>query len=157
MVSTRSSQRSKEADDADIVQNGHFAFEDCPMSRSLKKGLSKMTRRVHACTFESMPLETDPKILIAVETVYSTELGLPEDWTDAQRSSFIAHEAEVITWMVCAEAGTIGDRSVQEWTRRSGGRAPDHAERTVLIADARRQALKRVLLTQLYEQVDYES
>lgn len=126
------------------------------MSRSLRKGLNKMTRRVHACTFESMPLETDPKILSAVETVYSTELGLPEDWTDAQRSSFIAHEAEVITWMVCAEAGTIGDRSVQEWTRRSGGRVPAHAERTVLIAEARRQALERVLRTQLYEQVDHQ-
>lgn len=126
------------------------------MSRSLPTVLTKMTRRVRACTFESMPLETDPTILSAVDTVYSTELGLPEDWNDAQRSSFIAHEAEVITWMVCAEAGTIGDRSVQEWTRRSGGRVPDHAERIVLIAEARRQALERVLRTQLYEQVDHE-
>jgi hypothetical protein len=156
VVSTWSFQRSQEADDANIVQYGHCAALDYLMSRSLRIGLTKMTRRVRACTFESMPLETDPKILSAVETVYSTDLGLPEDWTDAQRSLFIADEAEVITWMVCAEAGTLGDRSVQEWTRRSGGRAPDHAERTVLMAEARRQALERVLHTQLYEQVSPE-
>lgn len=123
------------------------------MSRSIRTGATKRSRRVRACTFESMPLEADPKILSAVEKVYTTDLGLPDDWTDAQRAEFIADEAEVITWMVRAEAGTLGDRSIEDWTRRSGGRAPDAAVRDTLMAEARVQALALVMNTELYEQI----
>ncbi|BDX31549.1 hypothetical protein TUM20985_20960 [Mycobacterium antarcticum] len=123
------------------------------MSRSIWTGATDKLRRVRACTFESMPLETDPKILSAVHEVYTTDLGLPDDWTAPQRAEFIADEAEKITWMVWAEAGTTGERSIQDWTRRSGGRAPDRAVRGTLMAEARIQAITYVLNTELYEQI----
>ena len=46
-------------------------------------------RRVHACTSEDMPPPVDPAIHRAVQTIYTTDLGLPEEWTDAQRAEFI--------------------------------------------------------------------
>lgn len=123
------------------------------MSRTLRRVSPESGRRVRACTFESMPLATDPQILEAVERVYSTDLGLPDDWDDVRRTAFTTHDAEVITWMVWAEAGTIGDRSIADWTRRSGGKTPDQATRAALMAEARRLASIRVLDTQLYEQI----
>ena len=120
------------------------------MSRSIRTGATGRLKRVRACTFESMPLETDPTILGAVQKVYTTDLGLPEDWTDARRADFIADEAEKITWMVWAEAGTTGDLHIKDWCRRSGGHAPDQAVRSTLMAEARIQALTSVLNTELY-------
>lgn len=122
------------------------------MSRSIRTQAASK-RRVRACTFESMPLETDPSILSAVERVYTTDLGLPDEWSDAQRAAFINDEAEKITWMVWAQAGTLGDRSVADWTRRSGGHAPDRAVRDTLMAQARVEAFTSVLNTELYELV----
>ena len=122
------------------------------MSRSIQSSAARRRPRARACTSESMPLATDPQILSAVQTVYTTDLSLPEDWTEAQRAAFIAEEAEVITWMVCAEAGTIGERSVDVWARRNG-HAPDQALRATLMAEARRLAYESVLDTQLYEQI----
>ncbi|CAN5585361.1 hypothetical protein BH11ACT6_BH11ACT6_12930 [soil metagenome] len=123
------------------------------MSRKIRTQTSKKTGAVRACTFESMPLATDPSILSAVEKVYTTDLGLPDEWTDAQRAAFINDEAETITWMVWAQAGTLGDRSVEDWTRRSGGHAPARAVRDTLMAWARVEALTSVLNTELYELV----
>ncbi|MBY0286557.1 MAG: hypothetical protein K2X52_05360 [Mycobacteriaceae bacterium] len=97
-----------------------------------------------------MPLETAPGILHAVKTVYTTDLGLPEGWTDAQREEFIEYEANKITWMVRAQASTLGDRSIEEWTRRHDGRAPDPRVRSALRIAARAQALHIVLNTELY-------
>lgn len=98
-----------------------------------------------------MPLSVDQQILDAVSTAYSTELGLPEDWTDLQRADFIAAEADKITWMVRAEASTIGDRLIAELCRRSGGTILGLEVRTELMAAARVQAFDRVLSTELYE------
>jgi hypothetical protein len=123
------------------------------MSRKIRTQTAKKTGAVRACTFESMPLATDSSILSAVEKVYTTDLGLPDEWTDAQRAAFINDEAETITWMVWAQAGTLGDRSVEDWTRRSGGHAPDRAVRDTLMARARVEALTSVLNTELYELV----
>ncbi|RAV10022.1 hypothetical protein DQP55_16135 [Mycolicibacterium sp. GF69] len=98
-----------------------------------------------------MPLETDPSILHAVQTVYTTDLGLPEEWTDAQRTEFIADEADKITWMGRAQASTLGDQSVEQWTRRHDGRAPDPGVLSALRIAARARALHVVLSTELYE------
>ncbi|GAT11682.1 hypothetical protein H7I77_00095 [Mycolicibacterium novocastrense] len=46
-------------------------------------------RRFNACTAASMPPGVDPAIRRVVHTVYSTDLGLPEDWTATQRAEFI--------------------------------------------------------------------
>lgn len=121
------------------------------MSRPLRHRIATRMRRVRTCTVESMPLETDPGILHAVNTVYTTDLGLPEGWTDAQRAEFIEYEANKITWMVRAQASTLGDQSIEEWSRRSGGRTPGRALRYSLRANARAEALTRVLNTELYE------
>ncbi|WP_133056228.1 hypothetical protein [Mycolicibacterium tusciae] len=98
-----------------------------------------------------MPLETDPSILHAVKTVYTTDLGLPHDWTDAQRAELIEYEADKITWMVRSQASTLGDQSIEQWTRRNDGRAPDRMVRSALRTAARAQALHIVLNTELYE------
>lgn len=55
--------------------------------------------------------------------------------------------------MAWAQAGTIGDRSVEDWTRRSGGHAPNRAVRDKLMARARVEALTTVLNSELYELV----
>jgi hypothetical protein len=38
----------------------------------------------------------DPELLTAVQTVYSTDLGLPEEWTEPHRTEFITAEAAKI-------------------------------------------------------------
>ena len=49
---------------------------------------------------ETMPPPVDPAIHRAVQTVYTTNLGLPEEWTQAHRADFIDAEVDKITWMV---------------------------------------------------------
>jgi hypothetical protein len=97
-----------------------------------------------------MPLEIDPTILSAVQSVYTTDLGLPEDWTDAQRAEFIDAEAGVITWMVQAKAGTLVGQCVEEWTRQHGARPNSIAQKELRIA-ARAEALEIVMNNELYE------
>ena len=97
-----------------------------------------------------MPLDIDPNILSAVQSVYTTDLGLPDDWTDARRAEFIEAEAGKITWMVRAQASTLGDQSVEQWTRRHGGNPNSSVQNALRIA-ARTEALQIVLDTELYE------
>lgn len=120
------------------------------MSRVIRTRAASRSPRVRACKFESMPLETDPQILRAVQLVYTTDLRLSDDWTDAQRNAFISEEAETITWMVWARAGTLGDQSVEHWQRRHGS-YPSPTEQSTLRITARAEALKYVLQTELYE------
>lgn len=121
------------------------------MSRPIRPRSATSRRRIHGCTIESMPLNADPAILHAVLTVYTTDLSLPEEWTDTQRAEFITAEAEKITWMVRAEAGTIGDRRIEDWSRRTGGEIPDDELRAAMMTLARDQALAQVMSTELYE------
>ena len=123
------------------------------MSRRIQRHTATSPRRIRACTIESMPLETDPNILHAVQTVYTTDLGLPEEWTDAQRAEFIAAEADKITWMVRAEAGTLIDRWVEQWTRRHSV-APSPSIRNALSVEARRDAFQSILYAELYEMIN---
>lgn len=111
-------------------------------------------RRVHACTSETMPPPVDPAVHRAVQTVYTTDLGLPEEWTDAQRTEFIDAEVDKITWMARAHAETFGDRSIHDWTRRHDGQPPDLSTQTTLRTQARAQAVRQVLSTELYELIE---
>jgi hypothetical protein len=120
------------------------------MSRKLRSTLLLRTTRVRACDSESMPLDIDPNILSAVQSVYTTDLGLPEDWTAARCSEFIEAEAGKITWMVRAQASTLGDQRVEQWARRHGLRPKSIVENALRIA-ARTEALHIVLDTELYE------
>lgn len=108
-------------------------------------------RRVHACMSKTMPPPVDPAIHRAVHTVYTTDLGLPEEWTQAQRAEFIDAEVDKITWMARAHAETLCDRSIHDWTRRHGGQLPNLSTQSALRAQARAQAVRHVLSTELYE------
>lgn len=120
------------------------------MSRILRSSMFPRALRVRACDSESMPLEIAPKILSAVRSVYTTDLGLPEDWTDAQRAEFIDAEAGQITWMVQAKASTLGEQTVEQWTRRHGARPNSNVKNELRIA-ARAEALEIVMNNELYE------
>ncbi len=111
-------------------------------------------RRVHACMSETMPPPVDPAVHRAVQTVYTTDLGLPEEWTEAQRADFIDAEVDKITWMARADAGTLGERSIHDWTRRHGSQLPNLSTQTALRAQARAQAVRQVLSTELYELIE---
>ena len=111
-------------------------------------------RRVHACMSEAMPPPADPAVHRAVQTVYTTDLGLPEEWTDAQRADFIDAEVDKITWMARADAATLGERSIHDWARRHGGQLPNLSTQTALRAQARAQAVRQVLSTELYELIE---
>lgn len=110
--------------------------------------------RVHACMSEDMPPPVDPAIHRAVQTVYTTDLRLPEEWTDAQRTEFLDEEVDIITWKARAHAATLGDRSIQAWARRHGGQPPDLSTQTELRAQARAEAVRQVLSTELYELIE---
>lgn len=105
---------------------------------------------------ETMPPPIDPAIHRAVQTVYTTDLGLPEEWTQVQRADFIDAEVDKITWMARAHAATLGERSIQDWTRRHGGHLPNQSTQSVLRAQARAQAVRQVLSTELYELIHTE-
>jgi len=100
---------------------------------------------------EDMPPPVDPAIHRAVQTVYTTDLGLPEEWTDAQRTKFIDEEVDIITWKARAHAATLGDRSIHDWTRRHGGQPPDLSTQSALRAQARAEAVRQILSAELYE------
>ncbi|BBZ04199.1 hypothetical protein MCHIJ_36360 [Mycolicibacterium chitae] len=101
-----------------------------------------------------MPLALDPEVLSTVQAVYSSELGLPDDWTQSRRTAFLNAEAEKITWMVRARAGTIGDERVYQWTRQHG-MPPDLETQRQLFSSARTEALRAVLRSELYELIDF--
>ena len=98
-----------------------------------------------------MPPPVDAAIQRTVQAVYTTDLGLPEDWTTDQRTEFIRDEADRITWMARAHAATLADLSIRDWTRRDHGQIPDPLTQSALRTDARAQAVRHVLSTELYE------
>lgn len=105
---------------------------------------------------EDMPPPVDPAIHRAVQTVYTTDLGLPEEWTDAQRTEFLDEEVDIITWKARVRAATLGDRSIHDWACRHGGPPPDLSTQTALRTQARADAVRQVLSTELYELIPTE-
>jgi hypothetical protein len=93
----------------------------------------------------------DPEILKAVQTVYSTDLGLPEEWTDPQRTEFITAEATKISSMAASMAETLWEQAITAWSRQRNGQTPSHATKVALLEAARKQAAQTVLNNELYE------
>jgi hypothetical protein len=93
----------------------------------------------------------DPEILKAVQTVYSTDLGLPEEWTDHQRTEFITAEAAKISSMAASMAETLWEQAITAWSRHRNGQTPNHATKVALLEAARKQAAQTVLNNELYE------
>ena len=116
--------------------------------------LRHRTSGVRACDTEAMPLVADPEVLSTVEAVYSSDLGLPEDWTHSRRADFLNAEAEKITWMVRAQAGTIGDELIDQWTQQNGIPPSLETQRRMFGA-ARTKALHAILRSELYELIDF--
>jgi hypothetical protein len=92
----------------------------------------------------------DPAILTAVQTVYSSDLGLPPDWTPQQRTAFLSAEAEKISAMAASMAEELWEQAIAVWTH-TRGRTPDHATKVALLESARAQAARTVLHRELYE------
>lgn len=93
----------------------------------------------------------DPEILKAVQTVYSTDLGLPEDWTEEQRRQFLTAEADKISSMAASMAEELWEKAIAVWSRNRNGKTPNHATKVALLEAARAQAAQTVLNNELYE------
>ncbi|MCH9731734.1 MAG: hypothetical protein K0U84_18990 [Actinomycetia bacterium] len=98
----------------------------------------------------------DPQILKAVQTAYSTDLSLPEDWTPEQRETFMMTEADDISSMTASLAEELWEEAITSWKCRHKGETPNHATKVSLLEAARGQAAQRVLNNELYELITTE-
>ena len=98
----------------------------------------------------------DPEILKTVQTVYSTDLSLPEEWTPQQRNEFLTAEADKISSMAASMAEQLWEQAITMWIRNRNGQTPSHATNVALLASARKQAAQTVLNDELYELIATE-
>ncbi|CAE46817.1 hypothetical protein OSH39_12760 [Mycobacterium ulcerans] len=127
--------------------------------RTIWAAVQHLTPTSRICSASSMRQAAtviDPEILKAVQTVYSTDLGLPEEWTPAQRMEFLTAEADKISSMAASMAETLWEQAITAWTRSRNGQTPNHATKVALLGDARAQAVTRVLNSELYELIETE-
>lgn len=96
----------------------------------------------------------DPEILKAVQTVYSTDLGLPEEWTPQRREQFLQAEADKISSMAASMAEELWEKALVVWSRQRNGKTPNRATKVALLQAARVQAVQTVLNTELYELIE---
>lgn len=96
----------------------------------------------------------DPEILKAVQTVYSTDLGLPEEWTPEQRDQFLMAEADKISSMASSMAEELWEKAIAVWSRNRNGKTPNHATKVALLEAARAQAAQTVLNNELYDLIE---
>ena len=96
----------------------------------------------------------DPEILKAVQTVYSTDLGLPEGWTREQRDQFLMAEADKISSMASSMAEELWEKAIAAWSRNRNGKTPNHATKVALLEAARAQAAQTVLNNELYDLIE---
>ncbi|SPX89401.1 Uncharacterised protein [Mycolicibacterium chubuense] len=93
----------------------------------------------------------DPEILKAVQTVYSTDLSLPEEWTSERRNQFLTAEADKISSMAASMAEELWEKAIVAWSRQRHGQTPNHATKVALLQAARAQAAQTVLNNELYD------
>ena len=98
----------------------------------------------------------DPKILEAVQTVYSTDLSLPEEWTPERRNEFLMAEADKISSMASSMAEELWEKAIAVWSRNRNGKTPDHATKVALLEAARAQAAQTVLNNELYDLISID-
>ncbi|WP_015057048.1 MULTISPECIES: hypothetical protein [Mycobacterium ulcerans group] len=127
--------------------------------RTIWAAVQHLTPTSRICSASSMRQAAtviNPEILKAVQTVYSTDLGLPEEWTPAQRMEFLTAEADKISSMAASMAETLWEQAITAWTRSRNGQTPNHATKVALLGDARAQVVTRVLNSELYELIETE-
>lgn len=93
----------------------------------------------------------DPEILKAVQTVYSTDLSLPEEWTPERRNQFLVAEADKISSMASSMTEELWEKAIAVWSRNRNGKTPNHATKVALLEAARTQAAQTVLNNELYD------
>ncbi|WP_244193491.1 hypothetical protein [Mycobacterium nebraskense] len=125
--------------------------------RTIWHGTNGQIRSSRVCSTSSAGtvVVTSPEILQIVTQVYEQRLGLPSEWSPAQRHAFIAAEADKISYRVAELAAELEAQAVGEWTA-SRGQHPDYLTKVGLVNTARSQAMEIVLNEDLYEQLPAE-
>ncbi len=118
------------------------------------KRRTRISRICSASSTRQAVTVIDPEILKAVQTVYSTDLSLPEEWTPGQRSEFLTAEADKISSMAASMAEELWEKAIAVWSRNRNGKTPNHATKVALLEAARAQAAKTVLNNELYELIE---
>ena len=90
------------------------------------------SNRVCSTSSAGTVVVTSPEILQIVTQAYQQQLGLPTEWTPAQRQAFIEAEADKISYRVAELAAELEAQAVGEWTRRHG-QHPDYLTKVGLV------------------------
>lgn len=125
--------------------------------RTIWVATERRTRTSRICSASSTRQAVtviDPAILKAVQTVYSTDLSLPEEWTPEQRTEFLTAEADKISSMAASMAEELWEKAIAVWSRNRRGKTPNHATKVALLEAARAQAAQTVLNNELYELIE---
>ncbi|KUH91851.1 hypothetical protein AU187_04315 [Mycobacterium sp. IS-1556] len=125
--------------------------------RTIWAATGRRTRTSRICSAPSTRQAVtvvDPEILKAVQTVYSTELSLPEEWTPEQRTDFLTAEADKISSMAASMAEELWEKAIAAWSRQRNGQTPNHATKVALLESARAQAAQTVLNNELYDLIE---
>lgn len=125
--------------------------------RTIWAATERRTRTSRICSASSTTRAVtviDPEILKAVQTVYSTDLSLPEEWTPERRNEFLTAEAEKISSMTASMAEELWEKAIAAWSRQRQGQTPNHATKVALLQAAREQAARTVLNNELYELIE---
>lgn len=93
----------------------------------------------------------DPEIVRVVQTVYTTDLSLPGEWTPERRSQFLMAEADKISSMASTMAEDLWEKAIAVWSRNRNGKTLNHATKVALLEAARAQAARTVLKNELYD------
>lgn len=122
--------------------------------RTIWAATERRTRTSRICSASSTRQAVtviDPEILQVVQTVYTTDLSLPEEWTPERRSQFLTAEADKISSMASSMAEELWEKAIAVWSRNRDGTTPNHATKVALLEAARAQAARTVLKNELYD------
>ncbi|QFS94757.1 hypothetical protein FIV07_28680 (plasmid) [Mycobacterium sp. THAF192] len=125
--------------------------------RTIWAATERRTRTSRICSASSTRQAVtviDPEILKAVQTVYSTDLSLPEEWTQERRNQFLTAEADKISSMAASMAEELWEKALAAWSRQRHGQTPNHATKVALLQAARAQAAQTVLNNELYDLIE---
>ena len=96
----------------------------------------------------------DPEILKTVQTVYSTDLSLPQEWPQQRREQFLLAEADKISSMAASLSEELWEKAIEAWSRQHNGQTPNHATKVALLEAARTRATQTVLNNELFDLIE---
>ena len=98
--------------------------------------------------------ETPPEELRQlVEVTWRTRIGLPAEWSETQKATFIDDQTLRISDLIETQMHGQGPLVRQWWDQH--GEAPDYPTTLALIETARRSITETVLQEELYEQIPH--